>query len=704
MSMDTLLHGKVIQDRYRITELVAKKGWVNHYRAESVKSKEKVFIKEIHDPSAGAAEEVKERHDHVPHAFFKTLLSLEHDHIMHVIDHLKEKDRHFVIMENLCGTTLFQISLTWGSTEDEILRIARQICDALLYLHHLPNPFIVRCLSADNIIVQDELQAKIIDLGITSFFSPLVKEQVIMRPHGVPGYASPEEYGTGKLDARADIYSFGALLYFLYTRKTPPESIDLLLGNEALAVPSRIRKNINPNVEAIILKALSPGKDDRYNSFMEVEKALREATEKTWSAIHLPHGKRVGEPSASSVSHEDIASLEPFVHGQEWIINKFRKNEIGILTPLGLDIGSEYIKLAALEKSKEGLNVSLLAKVPTPLDHVSAGSIKKPAELSVFLRNWLDDKNFDVVPLSKKGFIEKLVASAGMGRRNCVVLVGGPELYIRGMETEYTNPDEIKYQAQLQMADIMPFRVEDARIETVIAHKEGKKHQVLIFAVSKNLIETIRSVIQSLNMNLLAIDFEPFALFRAIKLMLGNESLTKTLVLLNIGSEYSSLIFYGKGVVRHSRVLNFGGAALSRRLSEAMDISFHKVERLKREHVMLPNDGVKAFPSDFSESLFKIIEPSLRDFAKDLKKTFTYFSRMHNEKKIDLLFLTGGGALLKNLDRFFKQELEISVVLGNVFRNLIWTNIPEGPIQKPDSDFTSFASCLGSACYESMHK
>jgi type IV pilus assembly protein PilM len=702
--MDTLAPGRTIHDRYRVTEVLAIKTWVNHYRAEALENKERVFIKEIHDLSRNRAPEDRERHDGVVHRLSKMLLSLEHPHVMRILDHIKEKDRHYVVLENLSGATLFQTSLTWGSKEDEILKVAKQVCDALLYLHHLASPVTLRCLSADNILVQADLQSKIIDLGITSFFPSPVKDHSIVRPHGVPGFASPEEYGTGKVDARADIYSFGALLYFLYTRITPPESIDLLLGNESLVIPSRIRKTINPKIEGIILKALSLSRNDRYDSLMEVEKALREATEKTWSAIHLHPTQREKEPASPSIPHDELPALEPFMYTQDWIINRFRSSEIGISAPLGIDMGSEYIRLAALEKSKEGHAVSLLARIPTPFDHVASGSIKKPQELATYLKNWLDEKDFHAIPSSKQGFIEKFVASTGSKKRNCVALLGGSELHIRGLETEHTDPQEIKYQAQLQMADILPFRVEDARIDTVVAHKEGKKYQILIFAVAKQHIETLKTVVQALNMNLSAVDFEPFALSRAARLILGNESLTRTVVLLNIGSDYSSLNFYGKGVVRHARILNFGGALLTRKLSEAMDMSFHKVERLKRDFQMLPGEGMKAFPSDFSESLFKIIEPSLKDFARELKKTFTYFSRMQEGGKIELLFITGGGAQLKNLDRFLKHELGLSVVLGNVFRTLHWASTLEGKGQKLEPDSASFASCLGAACLEASHK
>jgi len=693
--MESRLIGNVLREKYRITELVKKKLWINCYKAEKSDTKEPFFIKEIYEPFIVDIEQRGEYQKKVG-SYLENLTSLEYPHIMKIIEHFRELDRNYIVCEYLQGINLNKLAVTWESTEEDIVRVALTVSKSLQYLSELSHPFLLRCLSAENVIVSQERGAILIDLGISALFSPVERSRMIIRPFGVPGYASPEEYGNGRLDVRADIYSFGAMLYFMYTRSVPPESLDILMGNESLVVPSRIRKNINPKIEQLILKCMSLEKKDRYESFLEVEKALREATQKTWSSVHLHPAQRQPARAKSELTVEDIPSLEPFIPKQEWVIDKFRKSEIGLSSPIGLDIGSEYIKLSAIERVRDCTNVTLLARIPTPIGSFSQGALKDPAGLARYIREWLEDRDFYAMPPVRQGFLEKLAASAGLTKKSCVVMVGGQELYVRSFETESRNQSDIKYQARLLLQDGMPFRAEDARIEIVTLEKE-KKSQILVFAVSRATVDHMRELVHNLNLGCAAIDFEPFALFRSITLILGKDSLTGSTALLNIGADYSTICLFRRGAVRHCRVLPFGGNTINSAISKSFDISFSKVERLKREHPIIPRDGIRDFSSPISEPLFKLIEPQMKEFIKELKKTLSYFSTVQEDRKLDLLFLTGGGALLKGLDRYIKHHLGISVLVGNALRNMTWSNILEGDIEKLDDDYTHFTVSLGLA-------
>lgn|GEM_PF-2241450 len=698
--MDSHLLGNTLREKYRIVEPVRKKLWTNYYKAEKTDTKESFFIREIHEPFIVDAEQRSEYQKRV-HSFMENLVSLEHPHIIKTLEHFREIDRYYIVCEYLHGISLNKLAVTWESTEEDIVRAALTVCRSLQYLSELHHPVILRCLSAEKIIVSQERGAILVDLGFKALFNPIDKNKVIIRPYGVPGYASPEEYGNGRLDVRADIYSFGALLYFLYTRQIPPESLDILMGNETLALPSRIRKNINPKIEQIILKCLSLDRKDRFESFLMIEKAINEATSKSWSAVHLHQIQRPPVKPRSDLTLEDIPSIEPFIPRQEWVIDKFKKNEIGLSSPVGLDVGSEYIKISALEKRREGTNVTLLARIPTPIGAFSHGVIKEPVDLARYIREWLEDRDFYTMPPARQGqgFLEKLAASAGLARKSCVVMVGGPELYVRSFDTESNNQADIRYQAMLQLRDGVPFRAEDARIEMVTLEKE-KKSRILVFAISKTTFDQMRELAHNLNLSCVAVDFEPFALFRSLVMILGNDSLTGSVALLNIGADYSSINFFRKGTIRHCRLLPFGGNTINSIISKSLDISFNRVERLKREYAILPQDGVRDFLSPFTESLFKLIEPQMKDFVKELKKTFNYFSTVQEDKKVELLFITGGGALLKGLDRYIKNQLGTSVIVGNALRNMTWNNILEGDIEKLDDDYTHFTTSLGLAGYE----
>lgn len=689
--MNTLNSGTVLRDTYRILELKRAHGWVNHYVAD--KDGSRVFIKEIFESAVPAHDEREARREEfISH--LERVSTIDHPRMARILDFFRERDRHYVIFEFCGGVTLYQQALSWESKEEEILKIGFQICEALAFINHqMSKPMVLRVLSPGNVLVLPDDSVRIIDFGITSFFIPLEENRYIFRQWGIPGFASPEQYGRGRVDARADIYSFGALLYFLCTRQIPPESIDISQGSEELKSPSHFRKTIHPQLERIILRSMALKPGDRHESFLEVERELREITRKTWSSVHLhQEGPHAPPPPVH------IPDLEPYRQEEIWAVERQKKNELGISTPLGLDIGGSSIKISAVERCREGITATLLAKLPVPAGSVVNGTIREPEKLASHLKAWLEGRNFGSVPPPGDRLIDKLVASTGLVKRNCVVMIGGPELTIRGFETDSTDPGEIRYQAQLQLSEGSRIKAHSLRIETILMRKVKKKNRILFFAVPAETVEMIREFTNTLNFTLKAIECEPVALFRMLQLILGSERPTRTIALLNIGADYSCLNFFGRGTIAHSRILTTGGNTFNEKLSGELGISTGKAERLKREVPLLPVDGVRDFASSLSESLFRIVEPILSEYVKELSRSFNYYSRMADDSKVELLFITGGGALLTNLERYLSRKLEISTIVGDVFRNLHLSASLEAPELK--KEFAGMASTLGMSCHD----
>ncbi|MDQ7823227.1 MAG: pilus assembly protein PilM [Candidatus Eremiobacteraeota bacterium] len=692
--MDGLRSGSILHGAYRIVETAKKKSWSFHYRAESLSGDEKYYLKEFLEPPSADPDELALLMEKFE-AFIRRFISLAHPRIMKVIDYFRDSERYYVVLENVAGITLQQKAFSWDSLGEEIARFASDLCDTLLYIEHLQKSLEIRSLSPDNILISADLSFKLIDLGIGSFFLPFDRKKVIVKPPGAPGFAAPEEYGSRKVDRKSDIYSFGAILYFLFTRQRPPESSDLLLGNEVLVPPTHLRKNINPEIEKVIMKAMALDRGERYESFSDIQKGLKSASLETWSSAHTHPMEKARDLKKQGPDIEDLPEIEPYAAEEEWIINRFRKDDIGITSPIGIDVGSDSIKLTAIDMQKDGNNIALVAKVPTPAGTVSEGVIEKPAELAQYLRDWLEMKGLPLVHTARHGFFEKLAVSTGLSKRCCVVMTGGTKLFVRGMEMDTSDPHDIKFLAQLQISDNLPIKIEQAKCETVLVTHEKKKNRILFFALSREILDKTREFANALNFNLVSTEFEPFALKRALPLILGSDTLYKTLALLNIGAEYSFLAFYGKGSIRHSRILPFGGRAITRKLAESLELPPEKAENVKRIYAAIGNDGARDFPSPLSESLFTFIEPLLKDLARELNKTFSYYSSVNENRKVELLILTGGGASLKNLDRYLHHEVGVSVVTGNVFRNLLWSSILEGNTKALEKEFTSFSVSMG---------
>jgi len=149
-----------------------------------------------------------------------------------------------------------------------VLDYAHQIADVLTYLHNQkPSPIIFRDLKPQNIMVTRDDRVKLIDFGIARIFvAGKSKDTIVL---GTPGYASPEHYGKAQTDPRSDIFSFGATLYFLLTKEDP--------GKSPFHFPSlkSINPAVSPDLEALVLKAVSISPDSRYAAVSEMTSDLK---------------------------------------------------------------------------------------------------------------------------------------------------------------------------------------------------------------------------------------------------------------------------------------------------------------------------------------------------------------------------------------------------------------------------------------------
>ncbi len=140
--------------------------------------------------------------------------------------------------------------------EKEAVRIAREICAILSYLHGQAPPVIHRDLKPSNIII-DPNSGKItlIDFGIARTYDAAAKKDTVFM--GTHEFSPPEQYGFAQTDGRADIYALGVLLCWLLTGGTQPEKIE------------------KPSLKKIVRRCTAFDPARRYKNVLRVRRDLR---------------------------------------------------------------------------------------------------------------------------------------------------------------------------------------------------------------------------------------------------------------------------------------------------------------------------------------------------------------------------------------------------------------------------------------------
>ena len=278
----------VLQDRYKITALLGRGGMGAVYEAVDQKFGSTVAIKQTlvtGDELARAFEREA-----------RLLNKLRHRALPMVMDYFTEGDGQFLVMQYIPGDDLAALGSRNDGPfpEEQILRWADQLLDALSYLHEHEPPIIHRDIKPQNLKLTPRGEVILLDFGLSKSAAA---------PGAVPGttsvsvlgytphYAPFEQINSVGTDPRSDLFSLAATLYHLVTGVLPPDSMTraqrVMNGlPDPLRAAHEVNDAVTPAVGGILLGAMAIKRDHRPASASVMQEALRAAKQGSRSAAH----------------------------------------------------------------------------------------------------------------------------------------------------------------------------------------------------------------------------------------------------------------------------------------------------------------------------------------------------------------------------------------------------------------------------------
>jgi serine/threonine-protein kinase len=262
--------------QYSVKERLGVGGMGEVYLAEHMLLRRPCAIKLIRPELAGNRDALRRFEREV-----QITATLTHPNTVQVFDYGHTNDGTFYyVMEYLPGPTLDQVVHKDGPLAPKrAVHILRQVCGALREAHAAG--LIHRDIKPSNILLCERGGvsdfAKLLDFGLARDLAQARGDQVVA---GSPAYMSPEQAaGMGAFDGRTDVYSLGAVAYFLLTGRPPFEcnnATDYLVAHihDPVPPPETIRPEISPDCSAVILRCLEKEPNDRYESVAELDAAL----------------------------------------------------------------------------------------------------------------------------------------------------------------------------------------------------------------------------------------------------------------------------------------------------------------------------------------------------------------------------------------------------------------------------------------------
>ncbi len=264
---------KIFGDRYEVIEKIGAGGMAIVYKAKDLLLNRVVTIKVLRDQFVTDDDFIRRFRREAQSA-----ASLSHPNIVSIYDVGKDGDLEYIVMEYIEGRNLKEIIREFAPlTTEQTLNLARQLGEALSHAHE--HNIIHRDIKPQNILITEDGRAKVTDFGIAR----AVSAATVTHTGDIVGsvhYLSPEQAKGILSNEQSDIYSLGIIIYEMLTGKVPydgetPIAIALKHLQEQPVPPGKLNPRIEPELEVVVMKAISKSPETRYASVRELLEDLQ---------------------------------------------------------------------------------------------------------------------------------------------------------------------------------------------------------------------------------------------------------------------------------------------------------------------------------------------------------------------------------------------------------------------------------------------
>jgi type IV pilus assembly protein PilM len=313
-------------------------------------------------------------------------------------------------------------------------------------------------------------------------------------------------------------------------------------------------------------------------------------------------------------------------------------------TTVGLDIGSGFLKLVAIDHSKAEPVLSGVSVTPVLADAIVEGEIMDPGIVS--------------------DTIQGLFKTAGLRQKRVVVAVGGRDVIIKKIQVDRMKESEAYDVVRWEAQQHVPFDIEAVELDFQILDPEGEGLQmdVLLVAAKRDLVEDKVQLLAQAGLEPEIVDVDAFALHNAFGLN-HPEAMEGITALLNIGHELTNVNVLDDGIPLLTRDLTVGTRKMR--------------EDLQRERGVSADDAdgmLKGF--ERSPDLNPYVQARGEEIAVGLERASAFLQSASREAgTIQRVYCCGGGARVPGLTDALSQRLGMPVEVANPIQRL---NVRDG--------------------------
>ena len=340
---------------------------------------------------------------------------------------------------------------------------------------------------------------------------------------------------------------------------------------------------------------------------------------------------------------------------------------------LTLDIGASAVKLAEFEGGKGGLTLVNygIAALAAPLDAGNAGALLSPALLDI---------------VREKGIKPGPVAISISGqmvfpRFASIAAAGGAEKF-----------DQM---IRFEIEQNIPFPIDEMICDRqVLGDNENGEKNVMIVAAKTDQVEDIAAAVRGAGFTPELVDVAPIAITNVLRYAGAAED--ECCVLLDIGSKTTSLVI-ADGDKLYNRSIPVAGNTITKEIASALGCTAEEAEAYKREAAYVALGGVVEDEDETRDRVSKVCRAVMTRLHAEVSRSINFYRSQQGGSVPVKLYITGGTALLPQLDRFFSESLQLEVEYVNPFA-VVGTG-PKIDTEALESDGTLLPAVVGLAVH-----
>ena len=309
-----------------------------------------------------------------------------------------------------------------------------------------------------------------------------------------------------------------------------------------------------------------------------------------------------------------------------------------------LNIGAATVELAEYEAGAKGALTLVnygTAQLAAPVDPESASMVLAPA-------------------------IGEILSTSGMRPGKVALSVSGQMAFQRFAAIPAAGGEErFEQMVRYEIEQNVPFPVDEMICDRqVLGDTEAGDKSVMIVAAKTDQIEAVASAVQSLGFSLEIVGIAPIALTNAVRSAVGDDG--SCAVILDIGAKTTSLVIV-EGDKIYNRSIPVAGNAITKEISSALGCSLEEAEQLKVERGYVSMGGVTEDEDETADRVAKVCRAVLTRLVAEISRSVNFYRSQQGGSAPAALYLTGGTALLPQIDVFLSEALSMDVAFFNPF-------------------------------------